>query len=63
MFENYMTPVRKLHDFYTKTIGLPIPFAHDGLGDRRGSVHDGFGDNRRTAHDEVLNRIGKCTSL
>ena len=61
MFENYMTPVRKLHDFYTKTIGLPIPFAHDGL--RRSSVHDGFGDNRCTAHDDVLNRLGKCTSL
>ena len=63
MFENYMTPVRKLHDFFTKTIGLPIPFAHDGLGDRRGSVHDGFGDNRCTDHDDVLNRLGKRTSL
>ena len=61
MFENYMTPVRKLHDFYTKTIGLPIPFAHDGL--RRSSVHDGFGDNRCTTHGDVLNRFGKRTSL
>ena len=43
MFETYMIPVSKLHVFHTKTIVLPIPFAHDGL--RRSSVHDGFGDN------------------
>ena len=58
-----MTPVRKLHDFHAKAIGLPTPFAHGGLGDRRGSVHDGFGDNLFTAHDDVLNRLGKRTSL
>ena len=43
MFETYMIPASKLYVFHTKTIVLPIPFAHDGL--RRSSVHDGFGDN------------------